>query len=133
MKKTLLTLLSALLLVGVLGLLPLGKAGAATDPFADACASNTTKTQDSALCNTDGSTNPVSGNDGVIAKAINIFSFLTGAASMIMIVIGGIKYMTAGGESSKVASAKSTITYALIGIVIFLLSRGILAYVINRI
>ncbi len=132
MKKMLGLLAGVVLLFGLfLAISPI-KVDAALDPFSDVCSGGGTA-QDSSVCNTDGTTNPVSGSDGIISKAINIFSFLTGAASVIMIVVGGVKYMTAGGESSKVTSAKSTITYALIGVVLFLLSRAILTFVINKV
>lgn len=133
MSKRLTSLaIATFLFFGVFGVLLNKNTNAALDPFSDAC-SGSAATQNSSVCNTDGSTNPVSGNDGIISKAINIFSFLTGAASVIMIIIGAIKYITAGGESSKVTSAKSTITYALIGVVVFLMSRAILTFVINKI
>jgi hypothetical protein len=38
-----------------------------------------------------------------------------------MIIVGGIQYMTAGGDESKVKDASKTLTNAIIGLVIFLL------------
>lgn len=104
----------------------------AYNPFSDACSNAPTGTSAPSACQADGTTNPVSGKDGMIFKAINIFSFIIGVASVIMIIFGSLKYVLAGGDSKNVGTAKSTITYAVIGIVVFLLSRGILAFVINK-
>lgn len=104
----------------------------AYNPFSDACSNAPTGTSAPSACQADGTTNPVSGKDGMIFKAINIFSFIIGVASVIMIIFGSLKYVLAGGDSKNVGTAKSTITYAVIGIVVFLLSRGIIAFVINK-
>lgn len=104
----------------------------AYDPFSDACSNAPTGTSAPSACQADGTTNPVSGKDGMIFKAINIFSFIIGVASVIMIIFGSLKYVLAGGDSKNVGTAKSTITYAVIGIVVFLLSRGIITFVINK-
>lgn len=107
----------------------------AYDPFTQACNG---APSDATACQQDGTKNPVSGQDGIIFKAINIFSFIIGAASVIMIIFGGIKYVTssggrgADGKGGGVVSAKNTILYAVIGVVVFLLSRGIIAFVINK-
>ena len=55
---------------------------------------------------------------------------LTGVAfaiSIIFIIIAGIKIVTASGDEKKLASAQSTLTYAIIGLVV-----TILAFVIVR-
>src|SRR5215475_5256135 len=54
---------------------------------------------------------------GNVSNLINIFSLIVGAISIIMIIIGGFRYITSGGESSSVSGAKNTIIYALIGLV----------------
>lgn len=43
----------------------------------------------------------------------------------IMIIIGGIMFMTAGGSEDKVTRAKKTLTYAVIGLVVLLIAKGI--------
>jgi|GEM_PF-3655236 len=98
------------------------------NPFSGVCQDGSS----SSVCQADGTKNPISGKDGALSKAINIFSYLIGAASIIMILLGSIKYITSGGNSNGVSSAKNTITYALIGVAVFLLSRAIITFVINR-
>ncbi len=68
----------------------------------------------------------------IIRTVINIFSFVVGVVSVIMIILGGFKYVTSGGDSNNVSSAKNTIIYALIGLVIVALSQFIVQFVLTR-
>jgi len=67
----------------------------------------------------------------IIADVINILSIIVGVVAVIMIIIGGLKYVTSGGDSNSVSSAKNTILYAVIGLVIVLFAQVIVRYVIN--
>lgn len=68
---------------------------------------------------------------GSLAKTITtILSYLVGIAAVIMIIVGGLRYVTSGGDSNKVASAKSTIVYALIGLAIAALAYVLANYVL---
>lgn len=64
----------------------------------------------------------------------NIINWVAGIAStvaVLMIVIAGFQYMVSGGDESKVKSATSTIKWSLIGLVIILMSWGILKEVLS--
>lgn len=54
-----------------------------------------------------------------------------GIISVIVIVIGGIKYMTSTGDAAKIKSAKSTIMYAVIGLIVTLAAFAITEFVIG--
>ena len=58
--------------------------------------------------------------------------FLIGAISVIMLIIGGIRYVVSGGESSAVQSAKNTILYAIVGVVIAILAYAVVNFVIGN-
>ena len=68
----------------------------------------------------------------IVGKVINIFSWVVGAVSVIMIIYGGFKYITSGGDTNGVTAAKNTILYALIGLVIVALSQIIVNFVLNK-
>lgn len=68
----------------------------------------------------------------VISKALNIFSVVIGIIAVVMIMIGGIKYVTSQGDSGQVNSAKNTILYAVIGLVIAMISQLIVRFVLIR-
>ena len=53
--------------------------------------------------------------------------------SVIMLIYGGIRYIISGGDSKKVTDAKNTVLYAIIGLIICLLSYAIITFVINTI
>lgn len=70
--------------------------------------------------------------DGAIFKTItNVLLFIIGAISVIMLIIGGIRYVVSGGDSGAVTSAKNTILYAVIGIIVALLAYALVNFVIT--
>ena len=69
----------------------------------------------------------------IITTVINIFSLVVGVISVIMIIIGGLKYITSGGDSGNVTSAKNTILYAVIGLVIVALAQIIVRFVLSQV
>ena len=70
--------------------------------------------------------------NSVIRTAINLFSGIVGVVAVIMIVTAGFKYITSGGDSAKLTSAKNTLVYALIGIVIVVLSQAIVKFTLTK-
>jgi hypothetical protein len=71
--------------------------------------------------------------NNIIATVINIFSFIVGVVSVIMIIIGGFRYITSGGDSNNVTAAKNTILYAIIGLVIVALAQIIVRFVLRQV
>lgn len=67
-----------------------------------------------------------------IAAIVTIFAWVAGILGVIMVVISGFKFIMAGGDSSKVGSARSTLMYALIGLVIAALAQFLVHFVINQ-
>jgi len=68
----------------------------------------------------------------VATDIINVFSWIVGIISVIMIIYGGFRYITSGGNDSSVSGAKNTILYAIIGLVIVALAQVIVRFVINK-
>ncbi|MBQ3263959.1 hypothetical protein IJH06_02515 [Candidatus Saccharibacteria bacterium] len=68
----------------------------------------------------------------VVFKDIsNVVLGFIGIIAVVMLVIGGIRYMVSGGDSKKITDAKNTVLYAIIGLVICLLSAIIVNTVIT--
>src|SRR5438105_1086300 len=59
--------------------------------------------------------------------------FLVGAVSVIMIIIGGLRYVISNGDQKAIESAKNTILYAVIGIVVAIASFAIVHFVATNI
>lgn len=70
--------------------------------------------------------------DSVLAVIVNVFSAIVGIIAVIMIIVAGLKFITAGGDSSAVASARSTLLYAIIGLVVAVLAQVIAHFVIAK-
>lgn len=82
-------------------------------------------------CVTDITTDESSFNK-TLAKIINIISIIVGVVAVIMIIYGGFRYITSGGTSEKVTTAKNTILYGLIGLIIVALAQVIVKFVLKQ-
>lgn len=73
-------------------------------------------------------------DDGGIAKIgrsiVNILSLIVGIAAVIMIIFGGFRYITSGGDSGKVSNAKNTLIYAMVGLAIAALAQILIRFVL---
>jgi hypothetical protein len=75
---------------------------------------------------------PHTGADrSTIEKILRIVIGITAAISVLFIAIGGVRYIISQGEPQAVSKAKSTIVYALIGLVVAIVAQAIVAFVIN--
>lgn len=72
------------------------------------------------------------GVGGIFSTISNILIFLVGAIAVIMLIWGGLQYVISAGDSKRVESAKSTILYAIIGIVIAILAFAIVNFVTGQ-
>jgi hypothetical protein len=73
------------------------------------------------------------GGDGSIFRRItSLLLFLVGAISVIMLIIGGIRYIISGGDQNQVTSAKNTILYAIVGIVVAFIAYAAVSFVIQQ-
>jgi hypothetical protein len=74
-------------------------------------------------------------NNSITALAkriVTLFSIIVGAASVIMIIYGGFRYIVSGGQSDRVGAAKNSLIYAIIGLVIVALAQVIIHFVLNQ-
>lgn len=69
----------------------------------------------------------------IIFKWIRGFLVFLGVIAIIVIIVGGFTWMTAGGNDEKVKKAREIIKNGLIGLIIILLAYTIAVFVINRI
>lgn len=67
-----------------------------------------------------------------IRSITNVLLFVLGAVAVIMIIIGGFKYVTSNGDSNNIQSAKNTILYAIIGIIVAIMAYAIVNWVATR-
>ena len=70
--------------------------------------------------------------NNIITVFLNIFSVVIGIIAVVMIMYGGFKYITAGGDSGNVTSAKQTIIYAIIGLIVVALAQFLVQFVLDK-
>ncbi len=121
MNKLKLLALAAFMVVGV-GLLATPAANAACASAKDCITAGVTSA---------GGTGASTDVGTLIKTIVNVLLFVLGAISVIMIIIGGIKYTTSQGDSSSLTSAKNTILYAVIGLTIATMAYGIVNFVVT--
>ena len=71
--------------------------------------------------------------NNIIKTVINVFSLVVGIVAVIMIIAGGFRYIASGGDSNKITSAKNTIIYAIIGLVVVALAQFIVQFVLSKV
>jgi hypothetical protein len=71
------------------------------------------------------------GATGIFNTVTNVLLFVIGAISVIMIIIGGLRYVLSGGDSSNVTAAKNTILYAIVGLIVALLAYAVINFVLT--
>ncbi len=69
---------------------------------------------------------------GVFQTITNILLFLIGAIAVIMLIIGGVRYVVSGGDQAQVTGAKNTILYAIVGIVVAFLAYAAVNFVTSQ-
>lgn len=68
----------------------------------------------------------------VARDIVNIFSIVVGGVAIIMIIYGGFRYITSGGDTNRVSGAKNTLIYAIIGLIIVALAQLIVHFVLSQ-
>ena len=127
MKKTITTFL-----LGIFGALILGTAPSANAQAVDLNTVKEKTQQGQCEVRNQGSNCDNSGLTSLFRTVVNILLFLVGSLAVIMLVIGGLRYVTSNGDQNAVTSAKNTILYAIIGIVVAFLAYAAVNFVITQ-
>jgi hypothetical protein len=69
----------------------------------------------------------------IVTTIVNIFSVVVGIVAVVMIIWGGFKYITSGGDSGNITGAKNTILYAIVGLVVVALAQFIVQFVLDKV
>ena len=68
----------------------------------------------------------------IVRLVINLLSVVVGIVAVVMIIVGGLRYITSGGNDTSVTGAKNTILYAIIGLVVVALAQVIVKFTLNK-
>ena len=119
MRKYLRIILPIMLLVVVFGLVMVPEVSALT----------LQEGAEAAKC--DGCPSDLFGETGAFRQITNTILYIVGVVAVIMLIIGGIRYVISGGDAKKVTDAKNTVLYAIIGLVIAVFAYAIVNFVIT--
>ncbi|PIW92612.1 MAG: hypothetical protein COZ88_01350 [Candidatus Nealsonbacteria bacterium CG_4_8_14_3_um_filter_34_13] len=74
--------------------------------------------------------NPLNASDfkELVNNIITFIFYIATALVPLMVIIGGLIFVTAGGDPQKIQQAKNLILYTAIGFAIILLARGLVAF-----
>ena len=133
--KLLLTVMYALALTIVPGamLLSASTASAANSDIQKSLCSGANLQAPSSTSTAECQTDTGTGVNDIVHTVITVFSWVVGVVSVIMIIVGGFKYVTSGGESSGVTGAKNTILYAIVGLIIVAVSQVVVKFVLSNV
>lgn len=79
------------------------------------------------------STDATSSIDRIVHTVINLLSAVVGIVAVIMIIVGGLRYITSGGNDTSVTSAKNTILYAIIGLIIVAFAQILVRFTLSKV
>lgn len=108
------------------------------DPLGSACGAaakqGNTAAQGTAACDksVDGK-DPITGSNGILHKITVFVAMIAGIAAVIMMFVGGIQFVTSGGDAKQAADARGTIISGLIGLLVVAAAGGILTFVISKV
>lgn len=105
---------------------------AAFNPFGGVECKTGQEANNSAVCQGKTTEDPVSGTNGALLKITNIIAYVAGAAAVIILIVAGIYFITAGGDPAKVKSARDAVRNAVLGLLVIILARAIITFVIRR-
>lgn len=130
--------LKRLLLAGVMAIC--GMAGILAIPVQDALAvtcpkgSKHTEADNIAGCNIENTGDQAAGAvSNRVNTAINVVLGMIGVVAVIMIIIGGIQFVTSQGDAAKAARARNTILYSIVGLIVALLAFAIVNFVLTSV
>lgn len=79
-----------------------------------------------------GQAKELDGNQGVITTIINTMLFIVGLLAVIMIIYAGIRFVTAHGDEKQVESARQTIIYSVVGLIVAILAYALVNWVFSQ-
>ncbi len=89
------------------------------------------------FCSTDGAgcktgLPPANANSGNLQNILQIAFAVLAALAVLFIVIAGLRFITGQGNPQEMSKAKSTIAYALVGLLVALLAEAIVAFTLGK-
>jgi len=106
----------------------------AYNPLSDACGAGGTNggVKSSSTCSA-GTSDPISGPNGVLKKVSLILAIIAGITAVIIIIFSGFQYIISAGDPQKAAKARSGIVGAAVGLIIIAAAETIVIFVVSKV
>jgi TRAP-type C4-dicarboxylate transport system permease small subunit len=132
-KKLALTLQTLVLALGFGAFGVVATAGTALANQADCSISNSANPigAGAACAQANGTRDDLFAQGGLFQTAANVLIFLVGAVAVLFLIIGGLRYVISNGDPKAVEAAKNTILYAIVGVIVAVLSFAAVNFVIQ--
>lgn len=62
----------------------------------------------------------------------NLMLYIAGAVAVIVIIIGGIRYITSTGDAMRIKQAKDTILYGIVGLIIAIIAWALVNFIVRQ-
>lgn len=69
--------------------------------------------------------------DSIAQSITKLLLWIIGVVAVIMLVVGGLRYITSNGNPEQIKSAKNTVMYAIVGLVVAMMGYAIVTYVVS--
>lgn len=117
-------------------LLPMASAGAV--PVLDPVCENIPAGDSSSICTDNqnaqnSSDDLLFGKQGILTRAVTIFSIVVAVSAIIVILIAAVRFITSNGDTNTVNSSRNWILYAIVGLVVAGLAQSIVIFVLTKI
>jgi hypothetical protein len=76
---------------------------------------------------------PLTGPGGLLTTVTNLIAYAAGIVAVAIIIIAGGRLVISRGDSAKVVTARQTIVYALVGLVVIIIARQVIVFILTRI
>lgn len=124
----------SMILLSLVGITVLNTGNTSAVSLLSSICSNSSAKQHASTCQDSGkvsqNSNPIIGE---IKIAINILSFIIGIVSIVIIIISGLRIVLGGSDPQTISSARDAIIYAMVGIVVVVVSQALVVFVLDKI
>lgn len=76
---------------------------------------------------------PLTGPDGLLTTVTNIIAFISGLVAVVIIIVAGGRFVLSRGDAAKIVTARQTIAYAVVGLIVIITARQLIVFVLSRI
>lgn len=104
------------------------------DPLDKSCKNAVNADDAKAICDASKTpTDPINGDDGIIAKVANILAVVAAIIAVIVVIVAGITMMTSNGDAGKITNSRNAIIYTVVGLLVIITARTIVVFILGRV